>query len=66
MSKSSLESSWISRQRVPFVSILMQNEFSSLEDKYNKAKQLIRGMQDRERQVIMKVRHIQPFNIDYS
>ena len=44
----------------------MQNEFSSLEDKYNKAKQLIRGMQDRERQVIMKVRHIQPFNIDYS
>lgn len=35
----------------------MQNDFSSLEDKYNKAKQLIRGMQDRERQVIMKVRY---------
>ena len=34
-----------------------QSQYSSLEDKYNKAKQMIRGMQEREREVLMKVRH---------
>lgn len=34
-----------------------QTQYSSLEDKYNKAKQMIRGMQEREREVLLKVRH---------
>ena len=34
-----------------------QSQYSSLEDKYNKAKQMIRGMQEREMEVHIKVRH---------
>ncbi|XP_059351791.1 uncharacterized protein LOC130689486 isoform X2 [Daphnia carinata] len=34
-----------------------QNQYSSLEEKYNKAKQMINGMQEREREVLLKVRH---------
>uniref|UniRef100_A0A0P5TUY7 Neurabin-1 n=1 Tax=Daphnia magna TaxID=35525 RepID=A0A0P5TUY7_9CRUS len=34
-----------------------QSQYSSLEEKYNKAKQMIKGMQEREREVLLKVRH---------
>ena len=37
--------------------MVQQNQYSSLEDKYNKAKKLIRGMQEREREVVLKIRH---------
>jgi hypothetical protein len=37
--------------------LISQSQYSSLEDKYNKAKQMIRGMQEREREVLLKVRH---------
>ena len=35
----------------------MKDQYSSLEEKYNKAKLMIRGMQEREREVLVKVRH---------
>jgi len=35
----------------------LQSQYTCLEDKYNKAKKLIRGMQEREREVVVKIRH---------
>lgn len=42
---------------IVFLIIMLQDQYNSLEDKYNKAKKLIRSMHEHQREVVLKIRH---------